>query len=253
MVTGGAGSIGAATVQHLADRGAAVAVCDIDLDHATAVAESLQSNGSRTLPVALDVSDEANWADVVARIGKELGQIDLLHSNAALVSDEGIALDTTLAELTVSYWDKVMSINLRGAMLGCRSVIPSMQAAGRGSIVITSSITALLAKPDKLAYATSKAALIAFARGVAAAHGAENIRCNIVAPGPVDSRATRNIDPELRRLLNSTSMIPRFSSPDDIARAVGFLLSDDAAMITGHVLVVDGGITASYPNPVARG
>ncbi len=249
IVTGGAGGIGSATARRLAEDGAAVAVADVDGQAADVVADELRSAGARSLAVALDVSDEDQWAECAGKVEAELGPIDLLHSNAAFIDADGLAGDTTLDAMAVGHWDRVLAVNLRGAMLGCRQVVPSIRERSRGAIVITSSITALLAKPDRLAYATSKAALIGFARGVAAANGRFGVRCNVVAPGPVETRATRDVDPTLRRALIGTSMIPRFADAADIANAVAFLLSDDAAMITGHVLVVDGGITARYPNP----
>jgi NAD(P)-dependent dehydrogenase (short-subunit alcohol dehydrogenase family) len=249
IITGGAGGIGSATARRLAEGGAAVAVADVDGQAADVVAEELRSAGARSMAVTLDVSDEDRWSECAGKVEAELGPIDLLHSNAAFIDAEGLAGDTTLEAMAVAHWDRVFAVNLRGAMLGCRQVVPSMRERGRGSIVITSSITALLAKADRLAYASSKAALISLARGVAAANGRYGIRCNVVAPGPVETRATRDVDLALRRALIGTSMIPRFADAADIANAVAFLLSDDSAMITGHVLVVDGGITARYPNP----
>lgn len=247
IVTGGASGIGAVVARRLGSAGASVVVADIDDEGAELVVNEIASAGGAALAVHLDVSDESQWEQAVARVRSELGPPTLLHSNAALMSAQVQAADRDLTEMTVELWDRIHSVNVRGGMLACKHVLPSMVESGGGSIVITSSITALVAPPYLSAYVTTKGALMSLARTVASSFGEHSVRCNAVAPGVIETPASADLAPEHKQAIVGWNMIPRMGQPEDIARAVTFLLSDDAAFITGQVLVVDGGATAKLP------
>ena len=252
IVTGGASGIGAGVAGLLARSGAAVAVADIDHQAAARVAGQIVGEGGTAIPVHLDVAQESAWIEGVATVCRELGPPTLLHSNAALLSAEVMAADMDLTEVEVELWDRVLGVNLRGAMLACKHVVPHMVAAGGGAIVLTSSITAISAPPDRAAYASSKGALMSLARIVASMYGNRNIRCNAVAPGVIETPAIAIISDELKQAIIDSNMVPRLGQVADVAAAVCFLLSEDASFITAQVLVVDGGATTRFPRPRAH-
>jgi NAD(P)-dependent dehydrogenase (short-subunit alcohol dehydrogenase family) len=249
IVTGGASGIGAGVATVVARDGAAVAVADINDDEAGRVADQIIRSGGTALAVHLDVSKESDWVEAVAQVCSSLGPPSLLHSNAALLSPEVMYADMNLIEVEVELWDRVMAVNLRGAMLACKHVVPHMISLGGGAIVLTSSITAISAPPDRAAYASSKGALMSLARVVASMYGDRHIRCNAVAPGVIETPAIAVISDELKQAIVDSNMLPRLGKVDDVAAAVSFLLSDDASFITAQVLVVDGGATTRFPRP----
>lgn len=248
VVTGAGRGIGAETARTLARQGARVALLDIDGEAVAAVAKEIGAEGGTAVGRRLDVASEDGWVAAVEAIERELGPITLLHSNAAMTEPDSVGRGVEVPDLPLELWQRVMTVNAAGSgLLAAKHVLPSMLRAGRGSIVFTSSVLGLVGKPDTFPYTASKGAVIAFARGLAAAYGARGVRCNVVAPGPVETAATADIDPALKAALVRNSMIPRFADPADIANAVAFLLSDESAFITAQVLTVDGGMTAAYP------
>jgi NAD(P)-dependent dehydrogenase (short-subunit alcohol dehydrogenase family) len=248
MVTGAGHGIGAETGRTLARQGARVALLDIDDEAVSAVAKEIGAAGGTVVGCHLDVGSEDDWAAAVEATERELGPVTLLHSNAAMTQPDAVGRGVEVPDLPFGLWQRVMTVNAGGSgLLAAKHVLPSMLRAGHGSIVFTSSVTALAGKPDTFSYAAAKGALISFARGLAAAYGDRGVRCNVVAPGPVETAATADIDPALKAALVRNSMIPRFAEPSDIANAVSFLLSDESAFITAQVLTVDGGLTAAYP------
>jgi len=249
LVTGAGAGIGAATAALLARQGAHVAVADIDADSAAAVAAGIAQEGGRALPVAFDVASESAWIEAGNEIATVLGPVTLFHSNAAVTSPDVMKRDVDLQTLDVDLWDRVLGVNLRGAMLGVKHLVGGMLAAGGGSIVFTSSTTALTAAPDRAAYASSKGGLISLARVVASMYGDRGVRCNAVAPGVIETAAIAVISDELKRGVVAGNMLPRLGTVDDVANAVSFLLSEEAAFVTAHVLIVDGGATARFARP----
>lgn len=232
VVTGAARGIGAATAERLAGDGAAVAL--LDLEDAAEAAARVTAAGGRAIAVPCDVADERSWADAVARCRAELGPVDILVSNAYTVDVR------PLHEVDAASWQRQLAVNLTGAFHGVRACLADLRAGGRGSVVLTSSVHALIGLPGRAAYATTKAGLTGLARQLAAEYGPA-LRVNSVLPGPVLTAAWDEIDESDRRRSAEQTMLGRLGDPAEVAAVIAFLASDDASFVTGAALVVDGG------------
>lgn len=255
LVTGAGSGIGAASAAALAEAGAAVAVTDVDLPSAEKVAADIAERGQRAIALRLDVAREPQWRDAVATTVARLGTVTVLHSNAALTSLADYAADLGVTELSVEVFDRVIAVNLRGGVLGCKHVLPGMLAAGGGSIVLTSSVKGSTGSAHRTAYSISKAGLDALARAVATGYGKGGVRCNAIAPGIVATEAIDAMPAAQRAALEDAHLTPALGTAADIADAVVFLASGRAAFITGQVLSVDGGLgahTAALSPPGTR-
>lgn len=233
VVTGGAHGIGAATAERLAAEGAAVAVLDIAED-IEPVIERIVAGGGRGIGVHCDVGAESAWAEAIGRCREQLGPVDILVSNAYTV-DVRPAHETSL-----SSWERQLSVNLTGTFLGFKECLPDLSRDGAGSVVLTSSVHAVVGLPGRPAYAATKAALTGLGRQLAVEYGTA-IRVNSVLPGPVLTDAWRDIDAADRRRSAEQTAVKRLGRPEEVAAAIAFLASDDASFITGTALTVDGG------------
>lgn len=243
IVTGGAGGIGAATARRLSAEGARVVVVDTDSARARAVAESLPGPGGW---VGADVSDEASVERYVDAAVSRFGRVDLHHLNAGIAGSL-----TALPELSAADFDRVMAVNVRGVFLGIRAAFRQFARqdpvpGNPGAIVITASIGSLRGSADLLPYQTSKHAVLGLLHGAAVYGGPLGVRVNAVAPGIVPTElfagtpdAPGGKDDMTRRA--STTPLRRAGTPEDIAAVVAFLLSPDAAYLTGEVVSADGG------------
>jgi len=248
IVTGAASGLGRATATRMAGEGAAVVIADIDGDRAAEAAAGIEAAGGTARAVRADVSAEQDVAGVVSAAVASFGRVDILHNNAAALGADTFPYDRGITDMAVEVWDRTMAVNLRGAMLGCKHAIPAMCDQGGGAIVSTSSLSALLGEDSHVAYACSKAALGALTRHVANMHGADGIRINAVAPGlmltPV---ALERLSEQDLAAFRAERLIEEATRPEDVANLVVFLVSDQAAKITGQVFVIDGGTLAKRP------
>lgn len=242
IITGGAGEIGKATATQLAGEGARVLLADVaaaEADGQRFVSELAAKDHEAAFAVC-DVSREADVEQAVAAAVKRWGRLDVMVANAG-VRGRGRADNVSLAE-----WERVMSVNLTGVFLCTRHAVPAMRKSGGGAIVNISSVLGLTGFADSVTYTTAKGALINFTRSSALDYAKENIRVNAVCPGFL---ATGMSNPDRSRYVPAVAPdalhpIPRMAQPSDIAKAIAFLASDDAAFITGAALPVDGGYTA---------
>jgi NAD(P)-dependent dehydrogenase (short-subunit alcohol dehydrogenase family) len=249
IVTGAGSGIGRATALLLASEGASVTVADVRAAAAEAVVAEISAEGATARAQVVDVSDPQAVASMVADTVAAFGGLDVLHNNAAALDQN--QRDQDVVSMDLETWYRVIEVNLTGPMLGCRFAVPAMLAHGGGSIVNTASAAAFYGGTSLLAYSTSKAGLVALTRNVATAYGERGIRCNAVAPGVVVAREAQDalggpMGDRLRRYTTS-HLTGRLGYPEEIARAVAFLASDDASFITGEILRVDGGFTAHSP------
>jgi 2-keto-3-deoxy-L-fuconate dehydrogenase len=243
IVTGGGSGIGRATALLLASEGARVVVADM---HGAAAEETAKLAGGERdsgglIAVETDVSDERSVEELFRRCDGELGPPSVL-ANIAGVGSTTSAPDTTLA-----VWESVFAVNARGTFLCCRQAIPRMAAAGGGSIVNMGSVAGLVGIRNRAAYCASKGAVVALTRALALDHVSDRIRVNCVCPGTVDSPWVRRLLDEAGESLDALvarQPMGRLGSPEEIAAAVLYLVSDAAAFITGSALVIDGGLTA---------
>ena len=248
IVTGAASGIGRATALRLAREGAAVLVADLNGEGAASVAKEIEAAGGRAAGFAVDVADEASVVAMIERAVKEFGGLDILHNNAAASDPVLMSRDGDITTLDLEVFDRTLAVNLRGPMLGCKHAIPRMLARGGGAIINTSSASGLVGDPVRTAYGASKAGLDSLTRYVATQYGKRGIRCNSIAPGVIATPAlAANVSPEMIAIYERSHLTPRLGRPEDIAAAVAFLASDDAAFITGQTLQVDGGLLAHHP------
>lgn len=247
VVTGGAGpGIGSAISARLALDGLLVWVLDVDGLAADRLAAHLDAEGLQAHGAECDVEDSAAVAATFEKIASGNEEV------RALVNSAGVGLNKRLGEVTEQEYDRLMGVDLRGAWVVTRAVLPLMVAAGGGSIVNIGSVHALGAEAGHGVYAAAKAGMVAMTRAVAHDYGIDGVRCNIVHPGAVDTPQTRALsrargeDPEtwLADLVSRRQLLQRLVTPEDVAAAVSFLVSDDSEAITGATLVVDGGLHA---------
>jgi 3-oxoacyl-[acyl-carrier protein] reductase len=228
LVTGGSRGIGAAVARELARAGAAIVVgYRSGAEEAAAIASEL---GGRA--VQADVSN----ADDAKRLVEEAGDLDVLVNNA------GITRDGVLARMTDEDWRSVLETNLSSVFYTCRAVSRGMMKRRGGSIVNLSSIVGLHGNWGQSNYAASKGGIVAFTKSLAQELGSRGVRANVVAPGYINTQLTDVIPEEAQQKMLGLTPLGRFGEPEDVARAVRFLSSDDASFITGEVVVVGGGL-----------
>ncbi|MBT2469164.1 SDR family oxidoreductase [Streptomyces sp. ISL-66] len=233
VVTGAASGIGAASAVRLAAEGAAVVVSDIADGPGEAVAAAIRGDGGQAVYVRCDVSSEADWTALREQVHAHFGPVSILHSNAF------IHTPAAAHELSVATWDREMAVNLRALYLATRTFLDDLRTE-RGSLVATSSVHADFGLPGYPAYAAAKGGMCALVRQFAVEYGPE-VRFNSVLPGPILTDVWNDVDEEGRRLSAAATALGRLGRPEEVASAVAFLASADAAYITGTNLVVDGG------------
>jgi NAD(P)-dependent dehydrogenase (short-subunit alcohol dehydrogenase family) len=241
LITGAAAGIGAEIATRFAAEGAQVLIGDVNAGAAETVVEGIRKSGGTARFVPLDVTDEESWREALDGIRTAEGRLDILVNNA------GITKRIPITDMAVEDFEAVMAVNVRGVFLGIKHALPLMKQHGGGSIVNISSICGLVGhKFTNETYTTSKGAVTLLTKSVAVRHARDNIRCNSVHPGTVDTPMVRELfkDPEKKRERLDEVPLGRLASARDVANAALFLASDEAGFITGVALPVDGGLTA---------
>jgi len=244
LITGSTRGIGLAIARWFFHQGYRVAVIDNDAVTLTATEATLrQELGERAdhlLVIHGDVSDPLQVAGAVQRIGSDFGRLD------ALVNNAGVATFKPIGDTTYDEWRWVMATNLDGPFICTQACAPMMLKNGGGAVVNIASISGLRASTLRVAYGTSKAALIHLTRQQAVEYGNAGIRVNAIAPGPVETEMAKKVHtPAIRADYHDTIPLARYGSMEEIANAVGFLCSPQASYINGQVLAVDGGFDAA--------
>jgi NAD(P)-dependent dehydrogenase (short-subunit alcohol dehydrogenase family) len=241
LITGGASGIGRATALLFGQVGAAVAVVDVDAAGGHAVVQEIAGRGGQAIFVPADVTQAVDCRRAVQQTVDQFGGLDILFNNA------GIIRRTTILDITQDEWDRVMAVNVKSVFLMSRCAIPVMAEQGGGVVVNTASGWGLVGGHRAVSYCASKAAVVNMTRAMALDHGSQNIRVNCICPGDTDTPMLRSEAQQLgaseETFLAQAADRPlgRIGSPEEIAQAVLYLVSDAASFVTGTVLVVDGG------------
>jgi NAD(P)-dependent dehydrogenase (short-subunit alcohol dehydrogenase family) len=257
VVTGAVGILGQRFCRALAEFGAQVAVVDLDLDRCMALAAELERDyGKAAVGVACDVSDPASVASMVDQVVKRFGAVNVLHNNAASKSADLDAFFATTEKYSLPEWRKIMSVNVDGMFLVAQAVGGQMQKQGMGgSIIQTASIYGVVSSDKRIyegsfylgrqisnpaVYSTSKAAVVGLTRYLAANWGDSRIRVNALVPGGVESGQNDTF----KARYSARVPLARMAQPDEMVGALVYLASDASSYVTGHCLVVDGGLSA---------
>lgn len=229
LVTGGGSGIGRAACLRFAAEGGRVAVVDLNEAHAGATARSIADAGGAALAIHADVGKPEEVRAAVQRAVERWGRLDVLVNDAAMMTF------TPIVDLSIEDWDHLMAVNLRAVFLFCKYALPHMQG---GAIVNVSSVHAHETTPNVVPYATSKGGMEAFTRGLSRECAGRKVRVNCVAPGAVDTPMLWS-NPNVKS--GKEKIEGAVGKPEDLAAAIAFLASDDAAFVNGTTLVVDGG------------
>ncbi len=243
IITGGAGSVGLASATALLAEGAQVML--VDRDPASLDEASVALDSENVLTMAADVTDAAQTQAYIGRAVDAWGRLDVMFSNAGVSGT-----NAPVTDYPEDIFDNVIAVNVKGSFLACKYAIPHMRAGG--SIIVTSSIMGVRARPNSVGYITSKHALVGMVRCVAREVAGQNIRVNILAPGPIDNEFQATIEDRMSKMMGIDAtamlnqMIPlgRHARADEIAKSVLFLASDQSSFSTGSVFMADGGFHA---------
>lgn len=236
LVTGGSRGIGRATAEALARQGAHVIVNYARGEaEAAQVVEGIVSRGGKAEAIGFDVADTAKTEAAITEAAKRLGRLDILVANA------GVSIDGLALQLSDETFDKLWTVNVRGAMACARAALKVMIRARRGRIIFVSSVVGETGNAGQSAYAATKAALLGATKSLAREYGKRNVTVNAVTPGWVDTDMTRSL-PEAAKAGLSALPLGRVATPEEIAAPIVFLASDEASYITGAVLRVNGGL-----------
>ena len=236
LVTGAARGIGQAIALKLAEEGADLALCDVKAEWLEDTAAKVRALGRRAEAYAMDVADGAAVGEAVAKVAADFGRIDILVNNA------GITRDGLLIRMTEEDWDAVLDINLKGAFLTTKAVVKHMMKQRSGAIVNIASVVGIMGNAGQANYAASKAGLIALTKTTAKELGSRNIRVNAVAPGFIRTAMTDQLSGPVKESMLKMVPLGRLGEPDDVARAVAFLASENASYVNGQTLAVCGGM-----------
>jgi len=260
LVTGAARGIGRAIALELAQAGARVAVADIRLgryegeryyrisrrvsgdDEDVPTVAAIEGAGGQAIGIELDVSNAAQVKQAVARVGRDLGAVDVLVNNAGIVSNLG-----TIAEMSREAWDHELAVNLSGGFSCIQATVPSMAERGWGRIINLSSVAAEMPSPMQPAYAASKAGVIALTKTVAKAYARQGVTCNAILPGLIATPLAVSMPEAWRSLMVQQMPAGRMGTPTELAAVAAFLASPAASFVNGAAIPVDGGWLVGPP------
>jgi len=236
LVTGASRGIGLAIARRLASEGATVLAAARNAAALESAAAEIASAAGRAFPLPLDLTDRTSIENAVKSALAAHGQIDVLVNNG------GITQDNLVLRMSGEAWDQVIATNLTGSFLLTQAVVKSMVRKRYGRIVNVASVVGLMGNAGQANYAASKAGLIGLTKSIARELGSRNITCNAVAPGFIATAMTEGMTEEARQSLFAQIPLGRLGTPEDVAAAVAYLASEEAAYVTGHVLNISGGL-----------
>lgn len=236
LVTGAARGIGQAIALQLAADGADLALCDVMIEWLADTAAKVKALGRRVECYPMDVASGAAVGAAVAKVAADFGRIDVLVNNA------GITRDTLLIRMSEEDWDAVLDVNLKGAFLVTKAVVKFMMKQRSGAIVNIASVVGIMGNAGQANYTASKAGLIALTKTTAKELGSRNVRVNAVAPGFIRTAMTEKLSEPAKEAMLRLVPLGRPGEPEDVAKAVAFLASDNAAYVNGQTLAVCGGM-----------
>src|SRR3954447_185559 len=243
LITGGAGAIGLATARRAAEEGARVVIADLDADRVEAAAAGLRALGLDVHGARVDVTDEDSVRELVDAVVADRGRLDVLFTSA------GVLVSGTVTETSMDDWQRTLAVNLTGSFLCAKYAVPVMVSGGGGTIVLMSSTSGLVAEPATAAYCASKGGIVMLGRQTAVDYARDAIRVNVICPGWIDTPFN---DPVIEHSGGMDAVAPfietmvpigRQGQPDEVADVVLFLASDLSRLMTGAVVVADGGLT----------
>lgn len=244
LITGAGGGQGRAAAVLFAREGARVVVADVKVEGGEETARMVNAAGGQAVFHATDVS-QAQQVDAAVRLAvNTYGALHIMYNNAAVLHRK----DALVTNLDEDIWDLVLNVNLKGVYLGCKYAVPEIVKAGGGSIINVSSLAGLLGVGNVHAYTAAKGGVISLTRALAMAYASQNVRCNVICPGGVDTpmmaHVFHNPNPKFREMSEKGHPLGRLGTPEDIAQMALYLASDESSWVTGSVFTIDGGYAA---------